>query len=137
MTNPFVPFLMGQKPEYVLDENDQFMAVLEEQPLVLGHCVVFPKRKEDAFFNLSDTELSDIMVFAKSIGLAIEKVFPCTKVGVAVIGLQVRHAHVHLVPIQRADDLNFTRPKLDLSNEDLFQTAERIRNQLRHSIHSV
>ena len=128
----FSPYIRGEKPALVIAENEHFMAIIEEKPLVAGHCVVFPKRVEDAFLHLSDDEMAGIMVFAKKVGQAIEKVVPCTKIGIAVIGLAVRHAHVHLVPIQSADDLNFTRPKLNLPEEELVQMAARIRSVLQN-----
>jgi len=126
----FEPYLTGQKPEMVIAETDQFMAIIEEKPLVEGHCVVFPKRVEDAFLELSVDELAGIMALAKKVGEAIKKAVPCAKIGIAVIGLQVRHAHVHLVPINSADDLNFTRPKLYLSQDSLKKMADLIRSKM-------
>jgi len=126
----FLPFIQGEKSSLVIAESDRFMAVIEEKPLVEGHCVVFPKKVQDAWYEISDQELADLMVFAKPVAHAIQKTVPCTKVGVAVIGLQVRHAHIHLVPIQSADDLNFTRPKLNLAESELSAMAARIRQNL-------
>jgi histidine triad (HIT) family protein len=126
----FLPFIRGEKPALVIAESDRFMAVIEEKPLVEGHCVVFPKKVQDGWNELSDLDLADLMVFAKPVAHAIQKTVPCVKVGVAVIGLQVRHAHIHLVPIQSADDLNFTRPKLVIAEDRLQAIAVRIRTQL-------
>ena len=112
--------------DWVVAENENFMAILEEKPLVLGHCVVFPKREEDSFFDLTDDELSKIMVFAKAVAVSIKKAVPCQKIGVAIIGLQTRHAHVHLVPINSPDDLNFTRPRVHATEADLRKLASLI-----------
>ncbi len=122
-----MPFLRGEKPALVIAETDRFLAVVEEKPLAKGHCVVFPKQVQDAWSDLSDQDLADLMVFAKPVAQAIQKTVPCMKVGMAVIGLQVRHVHIHLVPIQSADDLNFTRPKLILAESELIAMAARIR----------
>jgi histidine triad (HIT) family protein len=126
----FSLYLNGQKQDYVITEDDRFMAIMEEHPLVRGHCVVFPKRVVDSWLSLSDEESAEIMVFAKKIGKAIEQVVTCKKIGVAVIGLQVKHAHVHLVPIDSADDLNFTRPKLDLAPVEMKEFAAKIKSHL-------
>jgi len=123
----FDPYLKGERPELIIAENESFIAILEEKPLVLGHCVVIPKREEDSFFDLTNDELSAIMIFAKPIAQAIQKTVNCKKIGIAALGLQVRHAHLHLVPINSADDLNFTRAKLEVSNDELKKMAELIR----------
>lgn len=126
----FLPFINGEKPALVIAESDRFLAVIEEKPLTKGHCVVFPKAVQDAWSDLSDQDLADLMVFAKPVAQAIQKTVPCLKVGIAVIGLQVRHAHIHLVPIHSADDLNFTRPKLIVPEDELKVTASEIRQKL-------
>ena len=117
-------------PGLIIAENESFIAIIEEKPLVLGHCVVFPKQEIDSFIDLSNDQISGIMVFAKSIAHAIEKVVPCKKIGIAVIGLQLRYAHLHLVPINTADDLNFTRSKMDVSKDELVKMATQIRANL-------
>ncbi len=126
----FLPFIRGEKPALVIVESDRFLAVIEEKPLVEGHCVVFPKKVQDTWTDLSDQDLSDLMVFAKPIAQSIQKTVPCVKVGMAMIGLQVRHVHIHLVPIHSADDLNFTRPKLTITEAHLNAMAVRIRQNL-------
>ena len=131
MTSHFDPYLQGKRPELVIAENENFMAILEEKPLVLGHCVVFSKRVEDAIFDLTDSELSGLLPFAKSIAHAMKQILPCQKIGIAALGLQVRHAHLHLVPINSADDLNFTRPKLETTPAELGAMAMRIRKGLQ------
>jgi histidine triad (HIT) family protein len=126
----FLPYIRGEKQHFVIAETSQFMAVIEEKPLKEGHCVVFPKKVQDTWTDLSDLDLAELMTFAKSVAQAIQKTVPCVKVGMAVIGLQVRHVHIHLVPIHSADDLNFTRTKLTPPEEALQATALRIRQNL-------
>ena len=111
-------------------ETESFIAILEKKPLVLGHVVVISKRIEDHFFDLSSEELSSILPFAKRLSTAIQKTIPCKKVGVAVIGLETRHAHLHLVPLTSADDLNFTKPKLTPSDSELNQVLSQMRSIL-------
>jgi histidine triad (HIT) family protein len=126
----FLPYIRGEKQHFVIAETNQFMAVIEEKPLNKGHCVVFPKAVTDAVYDLDDEALAGLMVFAKKIANAIRAVVPSQKIGIAVIGLQVRHAHIHLVPIHSADDLNFTRPKLEVAEDTLVKLATQIQKAL-------
>lgn len=119
MASIFSKIIAGEIPSYRIAENDLFYAFLDVFPLVEGHTLVVPKRETDRLFDLSPEELSSILQFAQPIARAIEKAFPCQRCGVSVVGLEVPHAHVHLVPIQTADDLNFTRPKLKPTAEEL------------------
>jgi histidine triad (HIT) family protein len=128
MNYPFAAILDGKDRSLVIAESDHFVAVLDKKPLVLGHTLIISKRIEDHLFDLSNEELGSIMQFAKSIAAAIRTVAECKKVGVAVIGLETRHAHMHLVPINSADDLNFTRVKLSPSEEELAIMLEKIKN---------
>ena len=125
MASIFSRLIAGELPAYVIAENEHFFAFLDVFPIVRGHVLVVPKVEVDRFFDVSDDLLRAWLVFAKPIALAIEKAIPCKRVGVSVIGLEVPHAHMHLVPMQSADDLNFTRPKLQLTNEEMLaiQTA--------------
>lgn len=107
-----------------------FCAFLDVFPLVAGHTLVVPKKETDKFFDLDDAELAAILSFAKPIARAIERAFPCQRCGIAVVGLEVPHAHVHLVPINAADDLNFTRPKLKPTQEELIESQQKIIAQL-------
>lgn len=122
----FTKIINGEIPSYKIAENDKFFAFLDIFPMVQGHVLVVPKIEVDKFFDVPDTYLSEILVFAKPITKAIEKAFPCERVGITVIGLEVPHAHLHLVPIQETDDLNFTRPKLSLSPDALKTIQEKI-----------
>ena len=122
----FSKIIAGDIPAYKIAEDEQFFAFLDIFPLVEGHVLVVPKLEVDKFFDVPDDYLSRMLVFAKPIARAIEKAFPCNRVGLAVVGLEVPHAHLHLVPINGIDDLNFTRGKLKLSPEQLKAAQERI-----------
>lgn len=122
--------MKGEIPSYKIAENDTFYAFLDVFPLVQGHTLVVPKVETDYIFDLSQDELTEILLFAQPIAKAIEKAFPCKRCGVSVIGLEVPHAHVHLVPINSADDLNFTRPKLKPTKEELISAQKAILDQL-------
>jgi len=122
----FSKIIQGIIPSYKILEDDLFFAFLDINPLVRGHVLVIPKTETDKFFDLSDEYLSQMLVFSKPIAAALEKVFDCNRVGLSVVGLEVPHAHVHLVPINSADDLNFNRPKLKLSQEEM----EKIRDAI-------
>ena len=122
----FSKIIAGEIPSYKIAENEKFFAFLDIFPLVKGHVLVVPKTEVDNMFDLADDYLSQLLVFAKPIAKAIEKAFDCNRCGISVIGLEVPHAHVHLVPINSADDLNFTRRKLKLTPEQLKQSQEKI-----------
>jgi len=122
----FSKIINGESPSYKIAENENFYAFLDIFPLVKGHVLVVPKVEVDKVFDLTDDYLSEMMVFAKPIAKAIEKSFECNRCGVSVIGLEVPHAHMHLVPINAADDLNFTRTKLQLTSEELKAVQTRI-----------
>src|SRR4029079_5850964 len=126
MSGIFMKIIKGEIPSYKILENDLFFAFLDISPLRAGHVLVIPKLETDRFFDLSDEYLGQILVFARPIVKAIENSFPCKRVGIAVIGLEVPHAHLHLVPMDSADDLNFTRPKLNPSATDLKNAQEKI-----------
>ncbi len=122
----FSKIIAGEIPAYKIAENDKFFAFLDIFPMVKGHVLVVPKMEADKFFDLPDEYLTDILSFAKPIAKAIEKAFPCNRCGISVMGLEVPHAHLHLIPINSADDLNFNRPKLTLTNEELKEVQEDI-----------
>jgi histidine triad (HIT) family protein len=127
----FSKIIAGEIPAYKIAEDDQFFAFLDIFPLVEGHVLVVPKLEIDKFFDLPDDYLSRMLVFAKPIAKAIERSFPCNRVGLAVVGLEVPHAHLHLVPVNGIDDLNFTRGKLKLSPEQLKAAQEKIVTNLQ------
>ena len=126
----FSKIIQGEIPSYKIAENEHFYAFLDIFPLVKGHVLVVPKTETDCFFDLSTNYLQEILVFAKPIAKAIEKAFPCNRCGLSVIGLEVPHAHVHLVPINSADDLNFNRSKLKLSSMELMEVQKAILQHL-------
>jgi histidine triad (HIT) family protein len=126
----FSKIIAGDIPSYKIAENEKFYAFLDIFPLVEGHTLVVPKQEIDKFFDVPDDYLSELLVFAKPIAKAIEASFTCNRVGIAVIGLEVPHAHLHLVPINSADDLNFTRPKLKLSEEQMKAAQQKILSHL-------
>ncbi|MFN4853788.1 MAG: HIT family protein [Bacteroidota bacterium] len=126
MSSIFSRIIDGEIPCYKILENDDFLAFLDIMPLVHGHVLVVPKKEIDEFFSLDDNLLSQIMVFSKPIAIAIKKAFPCKRVGVAVIGLEVPHAHVHLLPLNDVGNINFQMPKLQPSVEELKDAQAKI-----------
>lgn len=126
----FSKIIAGEIPSYKIAENEKFYAFLDIYPLTEGHVLVVPKNETDHFFDLTDDFLAEILLFSKPIAKAIEKVFPCNRCGISVVGLEVPHAHVHLIPINTADDLNFTRPKLKLSPDELVAAQQMILAEL-------
>jgi histidine triad (HIT) family protein len=122
----FSKIITGEIPSFKIAENEFFFAFLDINPLVEGHTLVIPKLEVDNFFDIPCDYLKEILLFAKPIAKAIEKSFDCNRCGISVIGLEVPHAHMHLVPINKADDLNFTRRKLNPSQEELKATQQKI-----------
>ena len=129
MASIFTRIINGEIPCHKILENDKFLAFLDVSPLVHGHILVIPKTETDYIFDIPDTDLSEMMIFAKKVAKAQKAAVPCKRIGVAVIGLEVPHAHVHLVPMNTANDLNFTQPKLQSTQEELRVMAEKIRSK--------
>ncbi len=126
----FSKIIAGQIPSYKIAENEQFFAFLDIEPLVKGHVLVVPKLEVDKLFDVPDDYLAGILVFAKPIAHAIEKAFHCNRCGISVVGLEVPHAHIHLVPINSANDLNFTKGKTKTTPEELKAVQEKILSHL-------
>ncbi len=126
----FSKIISGEIPSYKIKEDENFIAFLDVFPLVKGHVLVVPKIKVDKLFDLSDNLLSKMLVFAKPIAHAIESSFQCKRCGISAIGLEVPHAHLHLVPINTADDLNFTRPKTSFSPDDMIAIQQQLISKL-------
>ena len=126
----FSKIIAGEIPSYKIAENEKFFAFLDVYPLVKGHILVVPKMEVDKFFDVPDNYLAEMLLFAKPIAKAIEKAFKCNRCGISVIGLEVPHAHMHLVPINNANDLNFTRAKLKLSPEHLKDSQQEVLKHL-------
>lgn len=122
----FSKIIAGEIPSYKIAENEKFFAFLDIFPLVKGHVLVIPKTEVDKFFDVPDEYLNELLVFAKPIAKAIEKAFSCNRCGLEVVGLEVPHAHLHLIPINSPDDLNFTRAKLKLTAGELQESQEKI-----------
>lgn len=123
MATIFSKIISGELPAHVVAENDQFLAFLDIMPLQKGHVLVIPKIEVDFIFDLEDQLLADMMVFAKTVANKIKAVIPCKRIGVAVIGLEVPHAHIHLIPINVMNDMNFSNEKLILTKEELADIA--------------
>lgn len=126
MATIFSRIIAGEIPCYKVAENDKFFAFLDINPLVKGHTLVVPKQEVDYIFDLSDEDLAAMQVFAKKVALAIGQAFPCKKVGEAVIGLEVPHAHIHLIPMKKESDMLFSNPKLKLADEEFAAIAKAI-----------
>lgn len=126
MASIFSKIAAGEIPSYKCAENKDFYAFLDINPLVKGHTLVIPKREVDYIFDLSDEELAAMQVFAKHVAIAIKKAFPCIKVGQAVLGLEVPHAHIHLIPMQSEKDMLFNNPKQSFTPEEFKATADAI-----------
>ena len=122
----FSKIVAGEIPSYKCAESDRFYAFLDINPLAKGHTLVIPKREVDYFFDLTDEEIAEMQVFAKHVAAAIKQVCPCVKVGQAVLGLEVPHAHIHLVPMQSEGDLNFANANLQVAPEEMQEIANRI-----------
>lgn len=130
MGSIFSKIITGDIPCYKIAENEECFAFLDIAPLAVGHTLVVPKIEVDRYFDLSNEDIASINIFAKQVAAAIEKVVPCKRIGVAVIGLEVPHAHIHLIPLNSVEDINFERRKLELSQEELAETASQIREAL-------
>ena len=126
MATIFSQIASGAIPSYKVAEDDKHFAFLDINPVAPGHVLVIPKREVDYIFDLSDEEIADLNIFAKKVAVALKKAVPCRKVGVTVIGLEVPHAHIHLVPMTAESDMNFSRPKLTLPAEKMAERASAI-----------
>lgn len=130
MSSIFSKIVAGEIPCYKIAENDSYLAFLDVFPLKKGHTLVIPKKEIDYIFDLDDSSYNDLMSFTKEVAIAIKKAIPCNRVGVSVIGLEVPHAHVHLIPINTMNDMLFSNEKLSLSKEEFQEIAESIRKHL-------
>ncbi len=128
MSSIFSKIVMGEVPCYKVAENDSFLAFLDITPIAIGHVLVIPKVETDYIFDMDNRSIGDYMIFSKMVAEKIKIAFPCRKVGVTVIGLEVPHAHIHLVPMNSLADMNFQKEKLKLSNDELLNIAEKIAN---------
>lgn len=127
MPSIFSRIVSGDIPSYKVAENDNFLAFLDAMPLVPGHVLVIPKKEVDYIFDLNAEEYQNLWLFAQQVAKGLKQAIPCKRVGIAVIGLEVPHAHIHLVPMNEVGDINFTRPKMSPTAEELEAVAEKIR----------
>lgn len=133
MPTIFSKIIAGEIPSYNVAENEKFFAFLDINPMAKGHTLVVPKKEIDYIFDLDDELLSEMMLFAKKTAKAIEKAIPCKRVGVMVIGLEVPHAHIHLIPIQKENDMSLANPRLKLSQQEFEEIAAAIRQAFSSS----
>lgn len=130
MATIFSRIIAGEIPCYKVAESDKFFAFLDINPLVKGHTLVVPKKEVDYIFELDDVELGEMMIFAKKVAKAIEQAVPCVRVGVSVIGLEVPHAHIHLIPINKERDMLFSNKKLEMTKDEFERTAADIASRM-------
>ncbi|MCX2481244.1 HIT family protein [Pedobacter sp. MC2016-15] len=130
MASIFSKIIDGEIPAHVVAETTEFLAFLDINPLTMGHVLVIPKKEVDYIFDMDDESYFGLTLFAKIVSAGVKKAFPCIKVGMAVIGLEVPHAHIHLIPLNTMDDINFSRPKLHPTQEELEEAALKIKAQL-------
>jgi histidine triad (HIT) family protein len=130
MATIFTKIINGEIPCYKVAEDENYFAFLDINPLKAGHTLVVPKREVDYLFDLDDDQLSGLVLFSKKVASAIKKAFPCNRIGVAVLGLEIPHAHIHLVPMDSMEDINFKNPKLKFSPEEFREIAEKIRKKI-------
>ncbi|TVR84892.1 MAG: HIT family protein [Saprospirales bacterium] len=126
MASLFTKIIEGEIPSYKIAEDDKHFAFLDIRPLARGHTLVIPKREEDYIFDLQDQELRDLIIFAKKVARAIDQVIPCQRVGVSVVGLEVPHTHVHLIPINSIGDMNFSKGPITISEAEMREIADNI-----------
>lgn len=134
MATIFSKIIAGEIPSYKVAENEKFYAFLDINPLVKGHALVVPKQEIDYIYDLDDRELAEMHIFAKTVAKAIEKVIPCQRIGMSVIGLEVPHAHIHLIPINKESDMIISNPKLKLSPEEFTEITNSIYQTWKDSI---
>ena len=130
MASIFTKIIQREIPAHIIAEDEKFLAFLDINPLVKGHCLVVPKQEVDYIFDLDDQTLAALHIFSKKVAKAIEKTVPCLRIGTAVVGLEVPHAHLHLVPLNNMDDINFSRPKLNPTPQELSDLVQAIRENL-------
>jgi histidine triad (HIT) family protein len=130
MATIFTKIINGEIPCYKIAEDERYFAFLDINPLKAGHTLVVPKKETDYIFDLDDDQLKGIVVFSKKVAAAIKAAFPCNRIGIAVLGLDVPHAHVHLVPIDSMEDINFRKPKLKFTPEEFKEIAKRITKEV-------
>lgn len=127
MSGIFSRIVSGEIPCYKVAENKDFLAFLDINPLAKGHTLLIPKKEQDYIFDIEDSDYLALMSFAKKVALGLKKVLPCKRIGISVIGLEVPHAHIHLIPLNTMNDMNFQKDKLNMSSEELAELASKLR----------
>jgi len=130
MASIFTKIVKGEIPAFKIAEDENFLAFLDVFPLAKGHVLVIPKQEIDSIFDLSDMDYTNLWLFAKTTAKALKMAMPCKRVGIAVIGLEVPHAHIHLIPLQTVEDINFSKPKLIVERFEMAEIAEKIKAEL-------
>ncbi|HRO08036.1 MAG TPA: HIT family protein [Saprospiraceae bacterium] len=130
MSTIFTKIINREVPAYIIAEDERFLAFLDAFPLVKGHTLVVPKQELDYIFDIEDDLLADLHIFAKQVAIAMKKAIPCTRIGMTVIGLEVPHTHIHLIPINQVSDMNFAKSKIQLSPEEMISVASEIKAYL-------
>lgn len=130
MSTIFTKIINREIPAYIIAEDERFLAFLDAFPLVKGHTLVVPKQELDYIFDIEDDLLADLHIFAKQVAIAMKKAIPCTRIGMTVIGLEVPHTHIHLIPINQVSDMNFAKSKIQLSPEEMISVASEIKAYL-------
>ena len=130
MSSIFSKIINREIPSYIIAENQNFLAFLDIFPLTKGHTLVIPKLEIDYYFDIQDELFNEINIFSKKVAIGIEKAIPCKRIGVSVVGLEVPHAHIHLIPINSISDMNFSNPKLELSKNEFLSIAEEIKKEV-------
>ncbi len=130
MSTIFTKIINREIPAYIIAEDERFIAFLDAFPLVKGHTLVVPKQELDYIFDIEDDLLADLHIFAKQVAIAMKKAIPCTRIGMTVIGLEVPHTHIHLIPINQVSDMNFAKSKIQLSPEEMISVASEIKAYL-------
>lgn len=125
----FTKIISGEIPAHKIAEDENYLAFLDISPLAIGHTLVIPKKEVDYIFDIDDQQLAGLHLFSKKVAKAIQSAIPCKRIGIAVIGLEVPHAHIHLIPLQTVQDINFSREKMKVSQEVLAETAAKIRKE--------
>lgn len=131
MASIFTKIIKGEIPGYKVAEDQNYYAFLDINPLRAGHTLVIPKKETDYIFDLNDEELAGLIIFSKKVAKAIQRAIPCTRIGVAILGLEVPHAHIHLVPMDSMEDVNFRNPKLKFSSEEFKEIAANISSKVK------
>jgi len=130
MSSIFSKIVNREIPAYIVAENDKFLAFLDVFPLMEGHTLVIPKLEIDYFFDLDDNLLNELNIFSKKVAIGLKRAIPCKRIGMSVIGLEVPHAHIHLIPINSIDDMNFSNNKLTLTDQDFLNISNKIKQKI-------